>query len=97
MAQNQFEPIVKDFMFFAINKKLTCVVNLENWRFLENWTLIRTGTYLFNVSDANSRMCEICLKLTIKTPERRRPGVCFIDFELISLVVSLSFSIVDFK
>ena len=31
-------------------------------------------------------MCEICLKLTIKTPERsrRRSGVFFVDFEQVN-------------
>ena len=96
MTQNQFKPILKDFMLFFFfywmlkifpqiealpsTESQLCTVNLENRRFLENWKLIRTGIYLLNVSDANSRiMCEICSKLTIKTPERLRPGVLFVS------------------
>ena len=48
----------------------------------------RTGIYSFNVNNGNTqRMCEICSKLTIKTPEQRhwRPsGVFLINSEQIS-------------
>ena len=37
-------------------------------------------------------MCEICSKVTIETPERRRPVTCTVNFEEIS-----SISIIDFK
>ena len=43
-------------------------------------------------------MCEICSKLTIKTPERRqrrRSGVFIVNFEYISYFSNVS--IVDFK
>ena len=34
------------------------------------------GDYMLKVNDRNSRTrCEICLRLTTKTPERRRSGV----------------------
>ena len=40
--------------------------------------------YLFKVNNRNSRkMCKICSKLTIKTPERRS-GVFIVNFEHIS-------------
>ena len=46
------------------------------------------GIYLLNVNNRNTRTrCEICSKLTIKTPERRqwrRSGVFIVNFEHIS-------------
>ena len=41
------------------------------------------GTYLLKVNNRNTRTrCEICSKLTIKVPERRRGRISFIvDFE----------------
>ena len=39
------------------------------------------GIYLLKVNYGNTiTMCEICSKLTIKTPERRRYGVFIINF-----------------
>ena len=47
-----------------------------------------TGNYMFKVNNRNPRTrCEICSKLTIKTPERRqwrRSGVVIVNFERIS-------------
>ena len=49
------------------------------------------GIYLFKVDSRNTRtMCEVCSKLTIKTPERRhwrRSGVFIVNFEQISHIV----------
>ena len=49
------------------------------------------GIYLFKVDNGNTRTrCEICSKLTIKTPERRdwrRSSVCIVNFEHISHLV----------
>ena len=48
------------------------------------------GIYLFKVNNRNTRArCEICSKLTVKTPERRqwqwrRSGVFIVNFEHIS-------------
>ena len=46
------------------------------------------GNYLFKVNNKNTRTrCEICSKLTVKTPERRhcrRSGVFIVNFEHIS-------------
>ena len=46
------------------------------------------GSYMFNVNNRNTRArCEICSKLTIKTPEQhhlRRSGVFIVNFEHIS-------------
>ena len=44
------------------------------------------GIYLFKVNNRKStRSCEICSKLTIKTPEQ--PGVFIVNFEHISQLV----------
>ena len=49
------------------------------------------GNYMFKVNNRNTRIrCEICSKLTIKTPERRqwrRSGVSIVNFEHISHLV----------
>ena len=49
------------------------------------------GNYMFKVNNRNTRTrCEICSKLTIKTPEQRqwrRSGVFIVDFEHISYLV----------
>ena len=46
------------------------------------------GNYMFKVTNRNTRTkCETCLKLTIKTPDRRnwrRSGVFIVNFEHIS-------------
>ena len=53
--------------------------------------LIPAGIYLVKVINGNTRTrCEICSKLTIKTPERRQwrlSGVFIVNFELISHLV----------
>ena len=60
------------------------------------------GNYMFKVNNRNTRgRCEICSKLTIKTPERhnwRRSGVCIVNFEHIShlLLVFLFFVFLPF-
>ena len=50
--------------------------------------LLPAGIYLLKVNNRNVRArCEICLKLRIKTPERRhwrRYGVFILNFEHIS-------------
>ena len=49
------------------------------------------GIYLLKVNNRNTRTrCEICSKLTMKTPEQRhwhRSGVCIVNFEHISHLV----------
>ena len=51
-------------------------------------TAIPAGIHLLKVNNKNTRTrCEICSKLTIKTPERRqwrRSGVFIVNFEHIS-------------
>ena len=61
---------------------------------------IQRSNYMFEVHNRNTRIwCEICLKLTIKTPERRqwrRSGVFIVNFEhildlaLVLLLLTLS-------
>ena len=52
------------------------------------------GICLLKVNIRNTRgRCEICSKLTIKTPERRqwhRSGVFIVNFEHISLAISVT-------
>ena len=52
---------------------------------------VPVGIYLLKVNNRNiRRRCEICLKLTIKTPERlhwRRSGVFIVNFEHVSQLV----------
>ena len=50
------------------------------------WVNSPTGNYMFKVNNRNTRRsCEICSRLTIKTPERRRrrSGIFIVNFELI--------------
>ena len=60
------------------------------WRLKERKST-PVGVYLLKVSNWNTRTkCEICLKLTINTPERRqwrRSGVFIVNFEHISHLV----------
>ena len=58
----------------------------QNDNFLK--MLIPTNIYLFKVNNGNfGKLCEICSKLTMKTPERRhwlRSGVFIVNFGHIS-------------
>ena len=58
------------------------------------------GNYMFKVNNRNTRTrCEICSKLTTKTPERRQwrhSGVFIVNFEHI-FTLSSSVSIVNFE
>ena len=42
--------------------------------------VIPAGSYMFKIDNRNTRKCEICLKLTIKSPERRS-SVFIVNFE----------------
>ena len=56
--------------------------------------LIRpAGNYMLKVKNRNTRTrCEICSKLTIKTPERRHwPGVSIVNFEQVNAGWALYF------
>ena len=53
------------------------------------------GKYMIKISNRNSRtMCEICSKLTKRTPERRHSGVFIVNFEHISRLVLVLFKYV---
>ena len=62
----------------------TCIKNVKNMILAILWSC-PAGIYLLKVNNRNTRTrCEICSKLTIKTPERRqwrRSGVSIFDFE----------------
>ena len=63
------------------NRPLT---NLSQWG---NTSSNPAGNYMFKVNNRNTRArCKICLKLKIKTPERRY-GVFIVNFEYISHLV----------
>ena len=55
------------------------------------WRIILAGNYMFKVNNKNPRKrCEMCSKLTKKTPElrlSRRSGVFIANFEHISHLV----------
>ena len=63
--------------------KFFCRVSLFCWPCISNKP---ANIYLFKVNNRNTRKkCEICSKLTIKTPERRhrrRSGVFIVNFEI---------------
>ena len=69
-------PVIKQVIIILIVLKIVCFGSqvLETVAFirLENFSTSPAGTYLLKVNNRNTRTrCEICLKLTIKTPERR--------------------------
>ena len=86
------------------NSKFT-LIYLLLVRFLRNYfqffKTVPVGIYLLKFINRNTRIkCEICSKLTIKTPEQRqasfRSGLFIVNFEPISHLV-LSVSIVNFE
>ena len=76
-----------EFNNYHPNIKFTYESNEENIPFPD----FPAGIYLLKVNNRNTRTrCEICSKLTIKTPERRhqrRSGVFIVNFEHISHLV----------
>ena len=62
-------------------------------------TIQPAGIYFFKYSNGSTRsMCDICSKLTIKTPEQRqllRSDVFIVNFEQMSHIAGVS--IVDFE
>ena len=63
-----------------------------------DWTTFQAGNYMFKVNNRNTTIrCEICSKLTIKTPEPRQwscSGLFIVNFEHISHLV-LVFILID--
>ena len=62
--------------------------SIESQSELLKFRLLSIGNHMFKVNNRNTRTrCEICSKLTIKTPERpywRRAVVFIVNFEHIS-------------
>ena len=70
---------------------LTCEQEEHNENDKNAVAIVPAGNYMFKVNNRNARTrCEICSKLTIKTPERRhwrRSDVFIVNFEHISHLV----------
>ena len=78
-------------------KAIVSVVSIRN---SEKIITYPAGIYLLKINNRNTRTrCEICSKLTVKTPERRhwlRFCVFIVNFELISHIV-LVFLLLNLK
>ena len=91
-ANSSFSP---SFSLSSSNPTLTSssqlTAHLTRKRDLIECSNPRAGNYIFKGNNRNTRTrCEICSKLTIKTPERRHwrcCGVFIVDFEHISHLV----------
>ena len=74
------------------------VINLETFltEFLYSPEIFTAGNYMFKVNNRNTRArCEICSKLTRKTPERRRTNTQpFIQTGQFGYMVECSFGVV---
>ena len=71
------------FLQINISNKIKPSIGLK-------WKAPPASIYQLKVNNRNTRTgCEICSKLTIKTRQWRRSGVCIINFEHISLLVPL--------
>ena len=72
-------------MKFSINYFNTYEYSFSNNIFIDKTPKSSANIYLFKVNNRNSRKrCEVCSKLTIKTPERRQwrhSGVFIVNFE----------------
>ena len=83
------------FGFINQIKKLynrECVNVLHRLRRVKTYSKSSSaGIYLLRVNNRNTRTrCEISLKLTVKTPERRHwghSGVCIVNFQQVSHIV----------
>ena len=83
---------VEGNLWFTVNiwGKYTNWSHHRSMIFLFNYMLvyftnIPAGVYLLKVNNRNTRKrCEICSKLTMKIPERRRSGIFTVNFEHIS-------------
>ena len=76
-------------MYISFNKNQE--INIFLLRKVSTGRAIPTGNCMFKVNNRNTRTrCEICSKLTIKTPELRQwrsSGVFIVNFEHISHLV----------
>ena len=72
-------------MFSGVSKEMAGIRWVKKREPIHRTMLLPANIYLFEVNNRNTRkMCEICSKLTIKTPERRPSGVFIVNFEHIS-------------
>ena len=78
-------------MLKVSNKKEILFQKENKFIQIRNSNGVPVGIYLLKVNNRNTRIrCEICSKLTIKTPERRqwrRSGVFIVNFEHASHLV----------
>ena len=64
--------IIVSINSYKQNKNFTILNFAKRKMILYSSTTIPAGNYMFKVNNRNTRTrCEICSKLTIKTPERR--------------------------
>ena len=72
---------IESYFIVPLEPSLKKQITFHSFPYLSN----SAGIYLLKVSNRNTRTrCEICSKLTIKTPERRqwrRSGVVIVNFE----------------
>ena len=83
-----------EFGMILTKNRIHCKQNKKTLSLPKLPTFWTTRVYLFKVNKRNTRtMCEVCSKLTIKTPERlqwrqwRRSCVFIVKFEQISHIV----------
>ena len=88
-----FSKILPSILHDCSNTRLSTIVQLSDLSLknIKAWNIYWTfpaGIYLLKVNNRNTRTkCEICWKLTIKAPERRRSGAFIVSFEHISQLV----------
>ena len=85
---------VRMFVIHMINRSYEWKMEISALHFETRGKIpISVGIYMFKVNNRNTRKkCEICSKLTIKTPQRlhwRRSGVFIVNFQHISHLVLL--------
>ena len=89
--------ILQDIIVKVVSNKILKIVTdatLGKMQFSLRKRAIPAGNYIFKVNNISTRTrCEICPKLTIKIPERRRrrSGVFIVNFENISHLVLVFF------
>ena len=88
-------PTINGIVFSILNlhehKYCSSEAGVSKEKTTMKYTYFPAGNYMLKVNNTNTRAkCEICSKLTIKTPERRqwrRSGVFIRNFEHISHLV----------
>ena len=84
-------PVFSSYLILEKNMKIIWHYILKGSDGYSSKWEYRAGIVLFKVNNGNNRtMCEICSKLTLKTPERRYQrcsGVFIVNFEQISFII----------